>query len=154
MALSLIALAFVDAFLLSLVLPALFLPSSINSPVSLFIGVRTVRFILFVGAMVCLFGVCPYVLFSFYKILRLEKATQHFIRSKIQVIMVDIETASLGVKDEDTLKTLSHAFEACKDTVENIPSQINHAAPTFVTPRLDALERTKRKVPDIETTKK
>jgi hypothetical protein len=136
MFLSLTALAFIGAFLLSLVLPAFFLPSSTTSPVSLAIGMNVVRAILFVAASVCLFGVCPYVVFNFYKILRLEAATDHFIRSKMQVIMVDIEMASMTTTDAETLKLLSHAFEVCKDTVENTPSQIEREAATFVVPTL------------------
>jgi hypothetical protein len=136
MILCLTALTFIGSFLLSLVLPALFLPASATSPVSLAIGVSTVRVILFLAASVCLFGVCPYVVFNFYKILRLEAATDHFIRSKMQVIMLDIETASLTAKDAETLKSLSHAFQVCKDTVENIPSQIDRAAVGFVAPDL------------------
>jgi hypothetical protein len=136
MALTLTALTFIGAFLLSLVLPALFLPANVSSPLSLAIGVRNVRLILFIAASICLFGVSPYVVYSFYKILRLEAATEHFIRSKIQIIMIDIETASLSTKDAGALEALNHALGVCKDAAENIPSEIDRAAATFATPPL------------------
>ena len=134
MILSLVALTFIGAFLLSLVLPALFIPANVSSPVSLAIGVRTVRIILFFAATICLFGVSPYVVYNFYKILRLEATTDHFIRSKIQIIMIDIETASVNVQDADALKALNHAFQVCKQTAENLPTEIDRAAAGFVTP--------------------
>jgi hypothetical protein len=134
MILSLTALAFIGAFLLSLVLPALFLPASATSPLSLAIGVRSVRVILFVAASVCLFGVSPYVIYNFYKVLRLEAATDHFIRSRIQILMIDIEIASMTTKDTDALKALSHAFQVCKETAEKLPTEIDRAAAKFVAP--------------------
>ncbi len=128
---ALLALGFVGSFLLSLVLPNLILGSNGASAISIAIGVQDMRLILFFASCVCLFGIGPYLIFNSYKIMRLEAVTTHYIRNKLQVVILDIENASTITTDTETLKVLSHAFEACQDMVSNLPKQIDREASSF-----------------------
>jgi len=53
------------------------------------------------------------------------------MRNKLQVVVFDIENASMATRDADALKFLNHAFESCQDMILNLPQQIDREAPTF-----------------------
>jgi hypothetical protein len=132
--LALVAVGFVGSFLLSLVLPNLIAGDTGASALSIKIGVQNVRLVLFFASCVFLFGIGPYLIYNFYKIMRLEATTTHYIRNKLQIVILDIENASMLSKDPETTKLLSHAFQACEDMVENLPKRIDSEAPRFNVP--------------------
>ena len=139
--LALFSLGFFGSFILSLVLPGL-ISSGSDSLVSASIGVGAVRLILFFASCICLFGIGPYLVINFYKINRLETTTTHYIRNWLQVLTLDIENASMTAVNGETLRFLSHAFEACRDMSMNLPKQIDREAATFNA--LKAKKETKR----------
>lgn len=129
--LALVAVGFVGSFLLSLVLPNLVLGNTGASALTLKFGVEAIRLVLFFASCICLFGIAPYLIYNAYKIMRLEATTTHYIRNKLQIVILDIENASMLAKDPEASKLLSHAFETCEDMVENLPKQIDKEAPRF-----------------------
>jgi len=141
--LALSTVGFTGAFLLSLVLPNLIYGNVGASAISKDIGVQTTRIILFFASCACIFVITPYLIFTYYKISRLEAAMSHHIRSKIQVVILDIENASASTTDPETLKLLDHAFKECVDMVDNLPGRIVKEAPRFVAVPATAERRTK-----------
>jgi hypothetical protein len=135
--LAIVASVFLGAFLFVLVVPPLVF--GLSSPVVNYAGLQLVRVILFFGSVFSLFGVGPYLIYSFRQRSRLEQATNHYIKNKLAeiVLALDLLEANLIASPspemtyEEKIDLLNDVKFICKDMSQNLMETILKEAPGF-----------------------
>jgi hypothetical protein len=87
--LAMVASISLGTFVLVLILPPLLFGST--SPIVNFAGLEIVRLALFLFAMISLFGIGPFLIYQFLQKNRLKDATNHYVRNKLQVILLSLD---------------------------------------------------------------
>jgi hypothetical protein len=121
--LAIIASLFLGTFLMVLIVPPLLFGAT--SPVVRYAGLEIVRFVLFVCSMVSLFGIGPFLIYEFHQKNRLKDATNHFVKNKLQVILLclDMLDAAHGGNAEQELRrqirtSIYQLNDAIKETIQ------------------------------------
>jgi hypothetical protein len=133
--LALTAIVAIGSFLLALIIPPLFLHSSIPQGY-----VFNIRVVLFFAAMVSLFGLGPFIVYEFQQKVKLRDAINHYVKNKMQeiILAVDLVEANLvqtnktsGMTYEEKVQMLEDVRTICLDVSGNLAQKILAEAPKF-----------------------
>lgn len=135
--LAVLASVFIGAFLLVLSVPPFIYGAS--SPILNYISLRVVRVALLAASAVSLFGIGPSLIYSFRERSKLESATNHHIRNKMQelILMLDalehnlIVAPNPGMTYQEKIEMFNKARAICADVSENTIRTILKEAPNF-----------------------
>ncbi len=131
---AIIAIVSSGAFLLALIVPTLFFHSTVPSAY-----IFDVRVALFIVAVVTLFGLGPYIIYQFQQKVRLQNAISHYVRNKMQEIMLAIDLVEANLLQADTeimtykekVELLEEVRVICQDVAGNLTEKILAEAPKF-----------------------
>jgi hypothetical protein len=96
--LAIVATFFLGTFVLVLIIPPLLFGAA--SPIMHYAGLEIIRITLFLCSMASLFGIGPFLIYSFSKKNRLKDATNHYVKNKLQVIVLSLDMLET-TSDED-----------------------------------------------------
>jgi hypothetical protein len=121
--LAIVASLFLGLFVLVLIFPPLLFGAT--SPVVHYAGLEIVRIVLFSCSIVSLFGIGPYLIYSFHQKTRLKDATNHYVKNKLQAILLalDLLEATADPTKQDELKkqirkSLNQLNQAIKEAIQ------------------------------------
>jgi hypothetical protein len=132
--LAVVAVAVIAAFNLSLIIPTLLhigIPSTTNT--------IYFYFVLFAGSTISVSAIIPLLIYQFRQKTRLEDAVHHYIRNKMQEIILSLDlveanlvpTPGKQLSYEEKVEMLAEARKICKDVSGDLASRILEEARTF-----------------------
>jgi ABC-type multidrug transport system fused ATPase/permease subunit len=122
------------AFILAIIVPSLFFHTTVPPQYVLY-----VRVVLFFAAGVGIFAIGPLIFYQFRRNLRLQNAINHYVRNKMQeiVLAVDLVQSNLVQADTDQLtykekvQMLDDVRAICEDVSGNLAEKIIEEASDF-----------------------
>jgi hypothetical protein len=121
-------------FLLAVIIPGLFFQKSVPAAY-----VTYVRIVLFFAATISIFAIGPVIVYQFRRTRRLQDAINHYVRNKMQEIVLAIDLVESNLVEADTkeltykekIQMLDEVRAICKDVSGNLAQRILEEAPTF-----------------------
>jgi hypothetical protein len=122
------------AFLLAIIVPGLFFNISVPAAYLVY-----VRIVLFFAAAVSIFAIGPLIVYQFKRNRKLQDAIDHYVRNKMQEIMLAVDLVETNLVQVDTkeltynekVQMLEDIRAICKDVSGNLAQKILAEAPTF-----------------------
>lgn len=132
--LALTATVSLGAFLLAVIVPALFFHTPVPGAY-----VNYVRIVLFFTATVIIFAIGPLIFYQFRRNVKLQDAINHYVKNKMQEIVLAIDLVESNLVEADTkdltykekVQMLDDVRAICKDVSGNLAEKILSEAPEF-----------------------